>query len=245
MKPGSLPALSRRAAALLSVERDIVPQLDQVRRRAQLRARTALWQTRAGREVSGLMLFWRRFRLVAAGAVLATSGFAAWLNLAPESAHERPAVNPPTVIEAPPAQRTGARPPTAQTAAEFAAEPEATSSAPEGAAATTPATMKPRVQAESAGRQKRDTQVEELTLLDRARRAVVSGDNKGALALVDRHRRLFPKSQLGEEREALRVRALKGAGLSKQAGRAASEFESRYPNSVLAPQMNDDKRSPR
>jgi hypothetical protein len=67
----------------------------------------------------------------------------------------------------------------------------------------------------------------------------VSDDFRLALTLIERHASSFPNSQLREEREALRVRALKGAGLSKQADEAASRFESRYPNSVLAPTMNE------
>jgi hypothetical protein len=167
------------------------------------------------------------------------------MNIAPESTVERPTIKtPPTVIRAPAAREAEPRAPAAHDSSESTAEPEPARRVAKVAKPSVAATKKPQAQ-ESAGRQKRGTQVEELTLLDRARRAVVSGDNKGALAGIDRHKRLFPKSQLGEEREALRVRALKGAGLARQAGRAASEFESRYPNSVLAPQMNDGKRSSR
>jgi hypothetical protein len=95
-----------------------------------------------------------------------------------------------------------------------------------------------------ATRQKPTAPVEELGLLDRARRTVVSGNYQRALALLDRHNGLFPSSQFAEERQALRVRALEGAGLQKQAGQAASDFEAHYPSSVLAPQMNEGKRTP-
>lgn len=86
--------------------------------------------------------------------------------------------------------------------------------------------------------------MEELALLDRARRAVAAGDFRAALQAIEKHARSFPKSQLGEEREALRVRALAGAGLSKKADRAARDFESSYPKSVLVPELQNDDRTP-
>jgi len=87
--------------------------------------------------------------------------------------------------------------------------------------------------------------LEELALLDRARRAVAAGDFRAALQVIDRHARSFPKSQLGEEGEALRVSALAGAGLSKKADQAARDFESSYPKSVLVPEVqNDDRTAP-
>jgi hypothetical protein len=53
--PGSRALLSRPAAALLFVERVIVPQPELVRRRAELRAREALWQERNRRRAAGGM----------------------------------------------------------------------------------------------------------------------------------------------------------------------------------------------
>jgi TolA-binding protein len=85
---------------------------------------------------------------------------------------------------------------------------------------------------------------EELAQLDKARRAVATGDFRAALQVIEKHARSFPKSQLGEEREALRVRALAGAGHSKKAGQAARDFESSYPKSVLVPELQDDDRTP-
>ena len=85
--------------------------------------------------------------------------------------------------------------------------------------------------------------MEELALLDRARRAVATGDFRTALQAIEKHARTFPKGQLVEEREALRVRALAGAGLSKKADQAARDFESSYPKSVLVPELQDDDRT--
>jgi hypothetical protein len=91
--------------------------------------------------------------------------------------------------------------------------------------------------------QKAGRSSEELRMLDKARRAVVASDFGTALRLIERHVQSFPSSQLSEEREALRIRALQGAGLSRNAGQAARDFESRYPSSVLAPQMNKSGRT--
>lgn len=75
-------------------------------------------------------------------------------------------------------------------------------------------------------------------MLDSARRALMARNFERALRIIERHARSFPKSTLAEEREALRVRALQGAGRATQANHAAREFESRYPSSVLAPELN-------
>jgi hypothetical protein len=91
--------------------------------------------------------------------------------------------------------------------------------------------------------QKRSRSSEEFGILDKARRAVAASDFGTALRLIERHTTSFPNSQLGEEREALRVRALKGAGLAREADQAARNFESRYPKSVLAPQISKGGRT--
>ena len=241
MKPGSLPSLSQEVEALLSAEREIVPQPELVRRRAHLRARTALWQARSQPRETGGMSVWKRLSLVAAVALVASSGLAAWLTLEPSSSEDNPsgAKNehpPPTIVKAPDSKNQAARP----TGLDPAPAPDSQDTAPAEAAVPNRATTST---AKTGARQERKSAPEEFTLLDKARRGVVGGNYRTALALLDRHAKSFPKSQLAEERQALRVRALKGAGLSKQAGQAASEFESRYPNSVLAPQMNESGRT--
>jgi hypothetical protein len=45
--------------------------------------------------------------------------------------------------------------------------------------------------------------------------------------------RQFPKGQLAEEREALRVRSLLGAGRMAEGQSAAAAFANRFPRSVL------------
>lgn len=236
MKRGALPPLSRKAEALLSASREIVPQPDLVRRRAQLRARTALWQERNQRDAHGVSLFWRRLSLAAAVALFATSGLAAWYTLKPETPREGPSVATQSVSKPVPPRVVA---PTAE------AEQPTPESGPakDDVSATEPAKRAASPSPKPARQQARAGLPEEFTLLDQARRAVVKGNFPVALKLIERHARSYPKSELREEREALRVRALEGAGLSKKAGKAASDFESRYPRSVLAPQMNESGRT--
>lgn len=73
----------------------------------------------------------------------------------------------------------------------------------------------------------------ELELMRRAHSAYGQGNFGTALALVNEHARKFPGGLLAEEREALRVRSLAGAGRSTEARRAANGFAERFPRSVL------------
>jgi hypothetical protein len=54
---------------------------------------------------------------------------------------------------------------------------------------------------------------------------------------VAEHARRFPEGRLGEEREALRVRALAAAGLGAQAKAAGAAFRRRFPRSVHLPAL--------
>jgi hypothetical protein len=84
----------------------------------------------------------------------------------------------------------------------------------------------------------------ELKLLQPARAAVARGDFSSALAPLADHERRFPKGQLAEEREALRVQALSGLGRTEEASRAAQAFRERFPASVLLSRMRSLQRSP-
>jgi hypothetical protein len=77
----------------------------------------------------------------------------------------------------------------------------------------------------------------ELELLQRAQVAYTRHDFSIALALIEVHARRFPSGQLAEQREALRVRSLAGAGRADEAHRAASAFAARFPRSVLLPRL--------
>ena len=75
----------------------------------------------------------------------------------------------------------------------------------------------------------------ELQLLGRAQAAYTHRDFGRAISLVSELTRRFPNGHLAEEREALRVRSLLGAGRTDDGRRAASAFAVRFPRSVLLP----------
>ena len=75
----------------------------------------------------------------------------------------------------------------------------------------------------------------EIALLQQAQGAYTRHDFSVALILVAAHERRFPRGPLAEQREALRVRSLDGAGRAHEAHRAAAAFAARFPRSVLLP----------
>ena len=79
----------------------------------------------------------------------------------------------------------------------------------------------------------------ELYLLQRAQSDYASHDFPDALVLIAEHARQFPNGRLAEEREALRVRSLAGAGRGDQARRALTAFAKRFPRSVLLPRLRE------
>lgn len=78
----------------------------------------------------------------------------------------------------------------------------------------------------------------ELELLQRAQESYTRRDFAAALGLLAEHARRFSHGQLAEEREALRVRSLRGAGRSEEARRQAADFAARFPRSVLLPRLD-------
>jgi len=79
----------------------------------------------------------------------------------------------------------------------------------------------------------------ELALLRRAQVAYAARDYSATAALVAEHTRRFPNGRLAEEREAVRVRSLAGAGRKDEAQRAAQEFAAHFPRSVLLPRLRE------
>ena len=73
----------------------------------------------------------------------------------------------------------------------------------------------------------------ELDLLQAAHVAYTRRDDFHSLALVREHARKFPRGQLAEQREALRVRSLRRSGRNDEAQRAAAIFARQFPRSVL------------
>ena len=82
----------------------------------------------------------------------------------------------------------------------------------------------------------------ELGVLDPARKSIARGDYTGAMGAIARHQREYPRGQLAEEREALRVRALWGTGQKASAESAAAAFRQRYPRSMLLSWMKEPAR---
>jgi hypothetical protein len=78
----------------------------------------------------------------------------------------------------------------------------------------------------------------ETELLRRAHAAYASRDFLSALLLVAEHSRRFLSGVLSEEREALRVRSLAGAGRNSEARSAVEMFAKRFPRSVLLPRLH-------
>jgi hypothetical protein len=85
----------------------------------------------------------------------------------------------------------------------------------------------------------------EQALLDRARAALKRGDPGAAIAPLDEHARLFPRGALTEEREALGIQALARSGRLADAEERAARFEKSFPNSLMAPAVQDALRAAR
>ena len=84
----------------------------------------------------------------------------------------------------------------------------------------------------------RESYTAELGLLQRAQAAYADHNFATTLLIVSEHSRRFPKGRLAEEREALHVKALIGAGREEEARKAASGFAARFPRSALLPRLN-------
>jgi hypothetical protein len=77
----------------------------------------------------------------------------------------------------------------------------------------------------------------ELALLSDAKAALGRGDAAGALAGLARHRRDFPRSSFGPERDFLRMTALCELGRRDEAREMAADFLERHPDSALRPRV--------
>lgn len=79
-----------------------------------------------------------------------------------------------------------------------------------------------------------DRVLEEMDLLQRAQEALRAQRPAEALAVLDRHADAFPRGDLAEEREALRVTALCAAGASQEGLALRVAFMRAYPRSAYA-----------
>ena len=138
---------------------------------------------------------------------------------------ERPVADAPTVAPAPPPEP----PPTAAT----------------GTAALAPAPAEPPAAPRTAPAQakKSETLEAELDLLHDAQ-VKRSSDPEGALALLVTHRKRYPKSVLGLEREALRVLCLCAAGRTAEAREVARRSFKNAPRSPLKASVEESCAKP-
>jgi hypothetical protein len=103
---------------------------------------------------------------------------------------------------------------------------------PVAAAAPLPEPPAPRRSTEGT-RSKDSTLGAELDLLHEVQAKWRGGDANGALALLAVHRERYPHSQLGPEREALRVLCLCATGRTDEARRIGRRFLTNAPRSPL------------
>ncbi len=218
-----LEPLSPEVAALLASERSIEPEPESVRRRALLRARAAArWRN----DNAGRWAWLRAIPPLAAAAAIClviTALSAAVLHATRRAA--RPATSPrqPEPACAPLPSSNGTHRPSEAASALIKPEAE-TRTEPVGPA-------RPASREEGyAG---------ELRLLQPARQVVSAGNFGSALVSITAHERRFPHGRLAEEREALRVKALRGLGRADDARRAAADFRKQFPRSVLSSQMGE------
>ena len=226
--------------ALFAVEREILPEPDDVRNRAMKRARESLQRPVAAlfdaRSPSP-----RRVTVgVATAAVVLLSAlcavaFFAGYRTRSRSAELTAAVSSvgPSVVspQVPMPSVVVARVPVPTTANPWIPGSEPVVRSPR----STP--VKPAGSAASAT--KSEAYAMELRVLQPARQAVARRDFASALETVAEHQRSFPSGVLTEEREALRVKALVGLGRIAEAQRAGAAFRKQFPRSALLGRMDE------
>ena len=198
---------------LLDQERVIPPLSAAQRARAMARARAALAAPTGTPFVAAPRLRWTT--AAAAGLVVSGAIAAAAYELQARFAPS-PTTRPVAVVSVP------------KVVASLPLSSPPAVTVPDLPAAPAPTVASPGLSSADAAR-------EELHLMRQARGAVARSDFAGALSPINEHARRFKNGRLVEEREALRVKALVGLGRSEEARRAAADFRTRFPRSVLLP----------
>jgi len=213
--------------SLLAVERELVPESDDVRDRVMRRAREALPRTSSVRSVTRSATP-RRVKVAwAAAAAVLLSALCA---IAFHSGYQMKSRSAAAPITAPlPVHSLVVL--TVTTAPAAASDPNHPEPPPDEPPV---AKTKPGGPAKSAA----DVYARELRVLQPAQRAVARQDFDVALAAIAEHQRRFPSGRLAEEREALRVKALLGLGRNGDAQRAGVAFRERFPRSALRQRMD-------
>lgn len=88
------------------------------------------------------------------------------------------------------------------------------------------------------------TLAREQALLSEGRAALRRGEAAGAYRAIERHAAQFPRGQLVEAREVLRIQALVREGRQDGARRAVARFRARFPDSLLGPALEDALATP-
>ena len=228
MKLGEQPA-EQEVQAIIERGRHIRRAPDVVRARLLARARVAVAASAQAARlgISETTPAWRGRRLAFAAAALLL--FSAAGATAALYAHaERSAEITPTWRESPETPPVHAPAPK-HSVAELAPAPQVIS--------------RPRIQRPHRALSPQESYAAELYLLQRAQSEYAIQDFPDALVLVAEHAHQFPNGRLAEEREALRVRSLAGAGRGDQARRALAAFARRFPRSVLLPRLREQARA--
>lgn len=171
---------------------------------------------------------------LAAGATAAVlAGAAAWFALTGDPAPPAPAISRPASEEREPASREPAQGATL-------AEPSTPSAAAPDAVPVAPADPPPSARAPA---EKPAAAASEVGLLQRAQ-AALRADPGRALALTAEHERRFPRGALVQEREVIRIEALRRLGKTSAAQERASKFERDFPDSAHRRKVGETPRAP-
>lgn len=136
-----------------------------------------------------------------------------------------PAFNKSETSQAADATTQKTTPPPADTSAK-----DISPSLPQPAAEAPPAAAPPPTTMGQDMELKKPQLPSEASLI-RGARASLKKDPQRSLALLKRHKRLYPQGVLTEEREVLRIRALKSAGKTQAAQKQKREFMDAHPDS--------------
>jgi hypothetical protein len=230
------PPLSPLVEALLKHERAIAPQPEMVRTRAFARAREALHHAEvaplSSRRTASPV---RRLTHAAAAGVVLMAGAAAAYQMLRQS--EPPRMPAPGNASRAAALKRAPLPPAETTPEALPAQKASSAHQVPAVPALAPRTPGPSRRPGLSGRS--ESRIEELRLLDRARRSDARGDYPAVLALLAEHERSYPTGRLSEEREVLRVKALVGLGRGNEARQVASKFRRQFPRSVLLGKIQD------
>ena len=210
---------------LFAVERELVPEPDDIRNRAIVRARASLprnpWMRHPSRNPKARLVTLRGAAVAAVmlSALCAGAFYAGYhiKNRNPAALSSAPVVVPP-LPETPPVSVTATR--------------------------ENPTLVEPRpTKSKAVGSTKSATDGEayamELRVLQPARQAVARYDFSSALAAISEHQHRFPSGKLTEEREALRVKALLGLGRVAEAQSAGAAFREHFPRSALLGRIDE------